>query len=206
MILKALFHRMRVPVPVVLSILILANISYAAEFEIDEIITAIKNEIKTANISELGNPIFRIESVDVSLTVVSSVTAKGALAVKILGYDNETSNEILSSNSVHTLRFNFKPVGASSYSPEISIGLVEPIMKIKDSLRKAYNSPPDYQMGGFTFRLEFAIEKSMDSGIRFTVIELNDLKARNNRTPFPAYSGTSSVIRNAHKQTTDMRG
>lgn len=57
-------------------------------------------------------------------------------------------------------------------------------MKIKDSLRKAYNAPPDYQMGGFTFRLEFAIEKSMDSGIRFTVIELNDLKARNIKTHY----------------------
>ena len=41
--------------------LILTNISYAAEFEIDEIITAIKNEIKTANISELGSPNFKIE-------------------------------------------------------------------------------------------------------------------------------------------------
>ena len=31
------------------------NIAHSTEFEIDEIITAIKNEIKTANLSELGS-------------------------------------------------------------------------------------------------------------------------------------------------------
>ncbi len=34
-------------------------------------------------------------------------------------------------------------------------------------------------MEGFTFKLEFAIEKNTEGGISFTVIELNDLKARN---------------------------
>jgi hypothetical protein len=32
------------------------SVARSTEFEIDEIITAIKNEIKTANISELGSP------------------------------------------------------------------------------------------------------------------------------------------------------
>jgi hypothetical protein len=39
-------------------------------------------------------------------------------------------------------------------------------------------------MKGFTFRLEFAIEKDIDSGIRFTIIELNDLKAQNINTHY----------------------
>ena len=34
-------------------------------------------------------------------------------------------------------------------------------------------------MEGFTFKLEFAIENNMDGGIRFKVIELEDLKAQN---------------------------
>jgi hypothetical protein len=162
--------------------LIVVSAAPATEFEIEEIITAIKNEIKTANISELGSLNFNIETVDVALSVVSSLTAKGALAIKIIGYDNEAYDEIFTSKSVHKLSFSFKPVGASGYSPEISLGLVEPITRIKDSLRKAYNTPPNYQMNEFTFKLEFAIEKNMDSGIRFTVIELNDLKARNINT------------------------
>jgi hypothetical protein len=155
------------------------NIAHSFEFEIDEIITAIKNEIKTANLAELGSPNFKIDNVDVALTVVSTETDKGALVVKIFGYDNESDNEVLTSKSYHKLSFSFQPTGASGFSPEISLGLVEPIKKVKASLRKAYNTPPYFQMEGFTFKLEFAIEKNTEGGISFTVIELNDLKARN---------------------------
>ena len=160
------------------------NVAHSAEFEIDEIITAIKNEIKTANISELGSPNFIIETVNVALTLVSTVTEKGALAIKIVGYDKEANNEELTSKSFHILNFSFKPSTESGYSPEISIGLVEPIKKVKASLRKAYNSPPTYRMEGFTFKIEFAIEKDMDRGIRFTVFELNELKAININTHY----------------------
>ena len=160
------------------------GIAHATEFEIDEIITAIKNEIKTANISELGSPNFKIETVDVALTVVSTETEKGALAVKIVGYGNDFDNEVLISKSYHNLSFSFQPTGASGFSPEMSLGLVEPIKKVKSSLRKAYNTPPNFQMEGFTFKLEFAIGKSMDGGIRFKVIELEDLKARNIATHY----------------------
>lgn len=160
------------------------GVAHSTEFEIEEIITAIKNEIKTANISELGSPIFKIETVDVSLTVVSTETEKGELAVKIVGYGNEVRNETLASKSFHNLSFSFQPTGASGFSQEISLGLVEPIKKVKASLRRAYNSPPSFQMEGFTFKLEYAIEKSMDGGIRFKVIELEDLKALNVTTHY----------------------
>jgi hypothetical protein len=165
-------------------VILLVNLSFtnkahSSEFEIDEIITAIKNEIKTANLSELGSPNFKIESVDVALTVISTENEKGALAVRIVGYDNEADNELLSSKSSHKLSFTFQPTGASGFSPETSIGIVEPIKKVKASLKRAYNSPPTFQMQGFTFKLEFAIEKEVDGGFRFTVIELNDLKAQN---------------------------
>ena len=160
------------------------NIAHSFEFEIDEIITAIKNEIKTANLAELGSPNFKIDNVDVALTVVSTETDKGVLVVKIFGYDNEADNEVLTSKSYHKLSFSFQPTGASGFSPEISLGLVEPIKKVKASLRKAYNTPPNFEMEGFTFTLEFAIEKNTDGGIRFAVIELNDLKARNVTTHY----------------------
>ena len=160
------------------------GVAHSTEFEIDEIITAIKNEIKTANIAEFGSPNFKIETVNVSLTVVSTETEKGSLAVKIVGYADEARNETLASKSHHNLSFSFQPTGTSGFSQEISLGLVEPIKKVKSSLRKAYNSPPSFQMEAFTFKLEFAIEKSMDGGIRFKVIELEDLKAQNVTTHY----------------------
>jgi hypothetical protein len=152
---------------------------HSSEFEIDEIITAIKNEIKTANISDLGSPKFIIETVDVALTVASTETEKGTLAVKILGSGNEIDNSVSTSKSFHKLSFSFQPTGASGFSPEPSLGLVEPIKRVKSSLRKAYNTPPSFQMKGFTFKIEFAIEQNMDEGIRFRILELQDLKAQN---------------------------
>ena len=154
------------------------SIAHSNEFEIDEIITAIKNEIKTANISELGSPKFTIETVDVALTVVSTETEKGTLAVKILAFGNEVDNGVSPSKSYHNLSFSFHPTGASGFSPEISLGLVEPIKRVKSSLRKAYNTPPSFQMEGFAFKLEFAIEQNVDGGIRFRILELEDLKAQ----------------------------
>jgi hypothetical protein len=155
------------------------SITFSAEFEIDEIITAIKQEIKTANISELGSPKFKIETVDVSLTVVSEETEKGALTVKIIGYGSEGDDQELTSKSYHNLSFSFRPTAVSGYSPELSSGLVEPIKKVKSSLRKAYNTPPNFEMDGFTFKIEFAIKQNMDEGVRFRILELEDLKAQN---------------------------
>ena len=171
-------------IPFVTFFLLTINISvirtaHSSEFEIDEIITAIKNEIKTANVSDLGSPKFIIETVHVTLTVVSTETEKGALAVKIIGMGNGFDNGVTSSKSYHNLSFSFQPSGASGFSPEISLGLVEPIKRVKSSLRKAYNTPPSFQMKGFTFKLEFAIEQNIDGGIRFRILELDDLKAQN---------------------------
>ena len=163
---------------------IVSDIAYSFEFEIDQVITAIKNEIQTANISELGSPNFKIESVDVTLTVISTETDKGKLAVKIVGYDNEIENQVLTSKSHHKLSFSFQPVDESNFSPEISLGLVEPIKKVKYSLRKAYNTPPMFEMSNFTFTLEFAILKNDDGEIGFSVIQLSDLKAMNVNTHY----------------------
>ena len=159
-------------------------VAHSTEFEIDEIITAIKNEIKTANLSELGSPNFIIEKVNVSLTVVSTETEKGLSAVKIVGYSDEVGNGNLATESFHNLSFSFQPSGASGFSQEISLGLVDPIKRVKASLRKAYNTPPSFKMEGFTFKLEFAIGKNMDGGIRFRVIQLEDLKAQNIKTHY----------------------
>jgi hypothetical protein len=155
------------------------NTAQCSEFEIDEIITAIKNEIKTANISDLGSPKFAIETVKVELTVVSTETEKGELAVKIGGAGNEVDINLSSSKSYHKLSFLFKPTGATGFSPETSLGLVDPIKRIKSSLRRAYNTPPSFQMEGFTFKLEFAIEQNMDGEMRFRILELEDLKVQN---------------------------
>ena len=144
-----------------------------------EIITALKNEIKTADISELGSPKFSIETVDVALTVFSTETEKGALAVKIAGFSNSIENDISPAKSYQNLKFSFQPTSTADFTPELSLGLVEPIKRVKSSFRKAYNTSPSFKMEGFKFKIEFAIEQNMDGSIRFRILELEDLLAQN---------------------------
>jgi hypothetical protein len=39
-------------------------------------------------------------------------------------------------------------------------------------------------MQGFTFKLEFAIKQNIDGGIRFRILELEDLEAQNVATHY----------------------
>ena len=155
-----------------------AGRAHAGDFEIDEIITAIKNEIITANITELGSPRFTIEKVDVALAVVSSETEKGGLAITITGFSDDFDNGPAGARTYHMLNYSFQPAAASSMSPDLSLGLVEPIRGVKSAFRKACNTPPGFQMNGFTFTLEFALVQTIDGGIRFRILDLDDLKAR----------------------------
>ena len=153
--------------------------AYSAEFEIEEIITAIKQDIQTARMTGEGNPNFAVESVKVDLTVVSKETHKGILNMKVAGIDLESGNEELDRGSRHKLSFTLTPTGTPGFFPESSFGLVEPINKIKSSLRKAYNNPPSSKLDGFTIRLQFAIEELGDRGFHFNVIDVNEFIVQN---------------------------
>ena len=162
------------------SILIHSNhgLANSAGFEIEEIITAIKQDIQTARIAGAGSPNFEIESVNAVLTVLSSVTHKGSLVIKVAGVEQQAQVQTLDRGSYHKLSFTFSPSGTPSFSPESSFGLVEPINIIKSSMRKAYNNPPSANLDTFTIFFQFAIEKSGDGGLSFNIIDVNDLKAQ----------------------------
>ena len=168
------------------SMLILPNfgMAYTAEFEIEEIITAIKQDIQTARMTGSGSPNFEVESVSVVLTVVSAISHKGVLIVKVAGFDNEAQNQKLDQGSYHKLSFTLTPSGSPGFAPESSFGLVEPINKIKSALRKAYNNPPSSKLDGITFKLQFAIEKVSDGGFNFNIIDVKDIRAQNIATHY----------------------
>jgi len=153
--------------------------AYAAEFEIEDIITAIKQDIQTVMMPGSGSPNFEIEAVETVLTVVSKVTQIGGLMIKVAGFDHEAPNRTLEHEAYHKLSFIFTPSATTGYSPQSSFGLVAPINKIKSSLGKAYNSPPSSKLDTFKISLQFAIEKGKDGGFSFNIIDVNNLKARN---------------------------
>jgi hypothetical protein len=154
------------------------NHSYAAEFEIEEVITAIKQDIQTAMMTGIESPNFDIETVYLSLTLVSIVSQKGMLRIKVAGFDREEPNQAINHGGYQKINLNITPNVEHSYLPESTYGLAEPIYKIKSSIRKAHLNPPNFQLDTFTIKLEFAIEKSNNRGFQFNVIDLNDLKAQ----------------------------
>ena len=89
---------------IIVSLLILPNLgmAYTADFEIEEIITAIKQDIQTAIMTGSGSPNFDVESVSVALTVVSAISHKGVLIVKVAGFDQEAQNQKLEQGSYHS--------------------------------------------------------------------------------------------------------
>jgi hypothetical protein len=171
---------------IIVSMLILPNfgMAYTAEFEIEEIITAIKQDIQTARMTGSGSPNFDVESVSVALTVVSAISHKGVLIVKVAGYDPDAESPKLNQGTYHKLNFTLTPSGAPGFAPESSFGLVEPINKIKSSLRKAYNNPPSATLDGLSIKLQFVIEKVSDGGFTFNIIDVKDIRAQNIATHY----------------------
>ena len=153
--------------------------SYAAEFEIEDIITAIKKDIQTVMMTKTGSPNFEIENVKVGLTVVSNVTQIGNLEINVAGFDHEAPDKASKVGSYHKLSLSFTPSETPGFSPESSFGLVVPINKIISSLKKAYNNPPSSKLDTFKITLKFAIEKERDGGFNFNIIDVVNLKSRN---------------------------
>ena len=125
-----------------------------------------------------GSPNFEVETVKVVLTVVSTMTHNGILMIKVAGFDYDAQYQNTEQGSNHKLTFTLKPSGTPGFSPDSSFGLVEPINKIKSSMRKAYNNPPSSKLEAFTIKLQFAIEKLGEGGFKFNIIDLKDLTAR----------------------------
>ncbi|MGD9289742.1 MAG: hypothetical protein PVG74_19145 [Desulfobacterales bacterium] len=163
------------------SIFIVLNfgIGYAAEFEIEDIITAIKKDIQTVMMTRTGSPNFEIENVKVGLTVVSSVTQIGSLVINVAGFDHETPSRTPKAGAYHKLSLSFTPSETPGFSPESSFGLVVPINKIISSLKKAYNNPPSSKLDTLKITLKFAIEKERDGGFNFNIVDVINLKSRN---------------------------
>jgi hypothetical protein len=149
----------------------------ATDFDVDEIITAIKHEIQAVRAMGTGKPEFEIDSVDVHLMVISGETDRRGIFLRIAGFSYEDLDDHINSKPYHKLKFSFTPSYPKSIPHDASYGLVEPIKKIQSSLVKAYNNPPLFHINKFKFELEFAIEKTPDGGIQFQVINLKDLKS-----------------------------
>jgi hypothetical protein len=147
------------------------------EFELDEVITAIKQEIASARALETGPPKLIIEQVDIYLSVHTKEELNRSTSVKVNGFAGSADRGTVSGTK-QSLSFVLIPSGEPELSKNPRRGLVQAIQRVVANLRNATDEPPVFNLGSFTFTLKFAVEKRADGGIHFNLFNLKTPRAK----------------------------
>jgi hypothetical protein len=148
------------------------------DFDVVEVIKAIKSEIQTAQATETGRPRLKIDRVELELAVVTEQEATGGIKVKVVRFGAEVAGGI-SKGTTHRLNLVLASVGPYDIERGSDLGLVNAIQSVKAALRAALNEPPRFKLDTFTFELEAAIERKAGGGLSFLVVDLPSLKSKN---------------------------
>jgi hypothetical protein len=147
------------------------------EFELDEVINAIKQEIEAARALETGPPRLIIEQVDIYLSVHTKEEFNRSTSVKVNGFAGSADRGSVSGTK-QSLSFVLMPSGEPEVSKNPRRGLVQAIQRVVSKLKNATDEPPVFDLGSFTFTLQFAVEKRSDGGIYFNLFNLKTPRAK----------------------------
>jgi hypothetical protein len=147
------------------------------EFELDEVINAIKQEIESARALETGPPKLIIEQVDLYLSVHTKEELNRSTSVKVSGFTGSADRGSVNGTK-QSLSFVLIPSGDPEMSKNPHRGLVEAIQRVVAQLKNAADEPPVFNLGSFTFTLQFAVEKRADGGIHFNLFNLKTPRAK----------------------------
>jgi len=147
------------------------------EFELDEVINAIKQEIEAARAMETGPPRLIIEQVDIYLSVHTKEELNRSTSVKVNGFFGSADRGSVSGTK-QSLSFVLIPSGEPELSKNPRRGLVQAIQRVVSKLKIATDEPPVFNLGSFTFTLKFAVEKRADGGIHFNLFNLKTPRAK----------------------------
>ena len=147
------------------------------EFELDEVINAIKQEIETARTLENGPPKLIIEQVDIYLSVYTKEELNRSTSVKVSGFAGSADRGSVNGTK-QSLSFVLIPSGEPEATKNPRRGLVQAIQRVVANLKNAADEPPVFILGSFTFTLQFAVEKRADGGIHFNLFNLKTPRAR----------------------------
>ena len=147
------------------------------EFELDEVISAIKQEIEAARALETGPPKLIIEQVDIYLSVHTKEELNRSTSVKVNGFAGSADRGSVSGTK-QSLSFILIPSGEPEVSKNPHRGLVQAIQRVVAQLKNAADEPPVFNLGSFTFTLQFAVEKRADGGIHFNLFNLTTPRAK----------------------------
>ena len=166
-----------------LAILILFGLSAAdagaeiVEFDLDEVVNAIKQEIETVRAEESLPPRLVIENIEIYLAVFTREEMNRNTSVKVGGYSGDPTTGSVAGTR-QNLSFILVPSGEPETRKYAKRGLVQAIQRVVFDLKNSLNEPPNFELTTFTFNLEFGLQRSTDGGISFDLVNLSPLRSK----------------------------
>ncbi len=147
------------------------------EFDLDDVVNAIKQEIETVRAAESLTPRLIIDNVEIYLAVFTREEMNRSTSVKVGGFSGDPGSGSVSGTR-QNLSFILVPSGEPESRKYSKRGLVQAIQKVVSDLKSSLNEPPNYDLTTFTFTIEFGLQKNADGGIRFDLVNLGPLRSK----------------------------
>lgn len=143
-------------------------------FNVEDVIAAIKDEIRTAQATETGEPRLKIDRVEVELTIVAAKSGSGGLKFEIPVVGAKLQAEA-TRRATHVLKLILSPSNISEVRSPSNFGLVSALRQVKQALRNAIHKPPALRLENFVFEIEFLVTKKAGIGLQFLIFEIPNL-------------------------------
>jgi hypothetical protein len=150
----------------------------ANDIAIDEVIKALKEDIRLAQGAESGEPRLQIDRVELELTVRTETSGEAGIKMSIPAGVGANIGGAISKEGSQTIRLVLVPEGDVLVGTEKDHGLSRAISTVKNALRNATNDPPPLKLKDFVFEVEFAVQKSAGGGISFLIIDIAGAKQK----------------------------
>ena len=147
------------------------------EFDLDEVVNAIKQEIEAVRTAETLPPRLIIENVEINMAVITREEMNRSTSVTVGGYAGDPATGSVK-GARQNLSFILVPAGESDSRKYSKRGLVQAIQKVIFDLKSALDEPPNYELSSFSFNLEFGLKKNTDGGISFDLVNLAPLREK----------------------------
>jgi len=147
------------------------------EFNLDEVVNAIKQEIETVRADESLPPRLFIDNIEIYLAVFTREEMNRSTSVKVGGYSGDPATGTVSGTR-QNLSFILVPSGEPETRKYPKRGLAQAIQRVVFDLKHSLNEPPNFELTTFTFNLEFGLQKNTDGGISFDLVNLSPLRSK----------------------------
>ncbi len=147
------------------------------EFELDDVVNAIKQDIETVRATQSFASRLVIVNVEIYLAVFTREELNRGTSVKVGGYAGDPATGSISGTR-QNLSLTLVPAAEPENRKYAKRGLYQAVQKVVSDLKRSLSEPPNYDLTTFTFNLEFGLQRHTDGGIAFDLINLGPLRSK----------------------------